>query len=180
MKKIIFSTLISTVILFMWSGATQMFPWGVPSTQIVTTQSDDKTKYENPRMIELPPYSLTTEKFDPQFVNKISTLTTDDTFSWIISTPAGKNSMGVYFAREVLTQLAVALLLAIFLLMTVKLDLKTRLGLVLLFGVTTVAATYGQLMNWWGLPAMYALGAGFNLVVGWMLATWVSAKWVIR
>ena len=181
MKKFVLSVLISTVILFLWSGVSQMFPWGVPSTQTVSTQSDNQTEsFQAPNLIELPPYSLTTPDFDRQFANKISTLTTDDSFSWIISKPIDSYSMGSYFVKEALTQLVVALILGFILLLTVKLDLKTRLGVVALFGLAAVAAIYGQMMNWWGMPALYALGVGINMIVGWILASWVSARYLIK
>jgi hypothetical protein len=50
----------------------------------------------------------------------------------------------------------------------------------LLAGLLAVTAIYGQLMNWWGVPAIYALGAGFNLIVGWLIVSLVSAKYIIK
>jgi Mg2+/citrate symporter len=42
-KKILVSTLAATIILFLWSGVTQMFPWGVPTAQAISAQSSKKT-----------------------------------------------------------------------------------------------------------------------------------------
>lgn len=180
-KKIIISTLTSTVILFLWSGLTQMFPWGVPTAQTISTQSNNQTEsFQTPNLIELPPNTLTTEKFDEQFVNKISTLTTDKTFSWIITSPIDNYNISAYFIKEIVTQLLVGLFLALVLTLTVKLSNKTRHYLVGLSGILAVTAIYGQMMNWWGLPLLYALGAGFNLIVGWLIAGLISTKFIIK
>lgn len=180
-KKIILSTAVSTLILFFWSGFTQMFPWGVPSTQTISTQSNKKTEsFQAPNLIELPANSLTTEAFDKQFVNKISTLTTDNTFSWIITSPIESYNVAAYFVKEILTQLAVACFLAVFLWLTQSLPTHKRLLLLLLSAALAVTGIYVQMMNWWALPAIYALGAGFNLMVGWLLAGYISAKFFIK
>jgi len=181
MKKIIISTIASTIVLFLWSGITQIFPWGVPTTQTISTQTNKQTEnFQTPNLIELPSNSLTTNKFDEQFVGKISTLTTDKTFSWIITTPIESYDITGYFIIEILTQLIVALFLAILLTMTVGLSNKNRLTIILLAGLLAVTGIYGQMMNWWGMPANYALGTGFNLIVGWSIAGFVSTNWIIK
>lgn len=180
-KKIILSTIISTVILFLWSGLTQMFPWGVPTTQTIISQSDKQTEsFQTPDLIELPANSLTTEKFDEQFVNKISTLTTDKTFSWIISAPIDNYNVAGYFIKEIITQLIVAILLAILLTLTINLLNKQRLTLIAIVGLLAVTGIYGQMMNWWSMPSLYALGAGFNLIAGWLIAGFISSKFLIK
>lgn len=180
-KKVIFSTVTSAVLLFLWSGVSQFFPWGVPTAQTVSTQSTNKTEsFQTPNLIELPPNSLTSEKFDSQFVNKISTLTTDKTFSWIISSPIERYDVAGYFIREIVTQVLVGFFLALLLLTTARLPNKDRLLLVGLSGVLAVAAIYGQMMNWWGMPAIYALGAGFNLIIGWSIAGYITASFIIK
>lgn len=181
MKKVIISTIAATVILFLWSGLTQMLPWGVPTTQTITSQTNKQTEhFQAPNLIELSPHSLTTEKFDEQFVNKISALTTDKTFSWIISKPTSYYNVRQYFIKEIVTQLIVALLLTLILFFTTRLDNKARLIIIGIAGTSAVTAIYGQMMNWWGVPAIYALGAGFNLIIGWLLVAFVSTKWIIK
>lgn len=180
-KKIIISTLVSTLILFLWSGLTQMFPWGVPTAQSIATQSNKQTEsFQTPNLVELPANSLTTEKFDEQFANKISTLTTDKTFSWIIAKPVDYYNVGNYFIKEIITQLLVALLLATLLILTVGLPNQKRLTIIAISGVLAVTAIYGQMMNWWGVPPTYALGAGLNLIIGWLLSAFVTTKWIIK
>ena len=40
MKKHLLALLVFTVLLFLWSGLTQILPWGVPTAQKITVQSD--------------------------------------------------------------------------------------------------------------------------------------------
>ncbi|MCU0327572.1 MAG: hypothetical protein MUE53_01165 [Chitinophagales bacterium] len=158
-----------------------MFPWGVPTAQVISSQTIKKTEsFQAPNLIELPANSLTTDKFDQQMVDKISTLTTDKTFSWIITKPTSYYNVGQYFIREIFTQLVVAFLLTLLLFFTTKHNFKTRLIITLLVGTMAVTAIFGQMLNWWGIPAIYALGAGFNLIIGWFLISFVSSKWIIK
>jgi hypothetical protein len=181
MKKILLSILVSTVILFIWNGLSQAFPWGVPSTQMLSTKNN--LTADDAKMGKLQSFSantFTTEKFDERFNNKVSTLVTDQSFSWIISKPIAYYDMGAYFMKEILTQLLVAIFLSLILFYTIMLNLKTRLSIIGLAGLAAAIGAYGQLMNWWGLPAIYGLGVGFNIVVSWLIASFISAKWIIK
>jgi hypothetical protein len=181
MKKIFLSTVVSLVILFFWSGLTQIFPWGVPTTQAIHAQESDKTEsFQTPNLVKMPAKSLTTNQFDKQFSNKISTYTTDETFSWIISKPISYYNPTHYFIKEILVQFIVSIFMAILLFLTQTIETNKRLLLVLSVGVMCVMATYGQMMNWWGMPALYGLGVGLNLVIGWLIASWVSIKYILK
>ena len=178
MKKVMLSTVASTVILFLWSGLTQALPWGVPTTQNVSVQTS-APETEVPNLIQLPVGSLTTEEFEAYFIDKVSTYTTDKTFSWIVTQPL-RNDYSRYFALETVTQFVVALLLACLLALTAELDIKRRMLIVFVAGLAAVSGIYGQLMNWWALPPSYALGVSLNLVIGWMIASLVSARFIIK
>lgn len=180
MSKVLLSTIVSTVILFLWNGLAQMFPWGIPSTQNVNVQTEVSAEQE--AMVnfqKLPPNSLTTGAFDEQFVGKISTLSTDETFSWIVTQPL-PDGYGHYFMKEAITQLLVGLLIAILLSLTLKLELKIRLTLVTISAIAASIATYGQLMNWWVMPAMYAVGVSINLIVSWIIVAYISARFILK
>ena len=180
-KKIIISTLLGTLILFLWSGVTQMFPWGVPTAQSISAQSSKQTSsFQTPNLIELPAGTLTTAQFDDQMLGKISTLTTDKSFSWIISSPIAYYNVGNYFMREVVTQLFVALLLSLILWQMRQLSMNDRLKFIGFAGLLAVIGIYGQQINWWGMPLIYGLGAGVNLIIGWLLVAFVASKWVIK
>jgi hypothetical protein len=180
-KKIIISTLLGTLILFLWSGVSQMFPWGVPTAQAISAQSSKQTSsFQTPNLIELPAGTLTTTQFDDQMLGKISTLTTDKSFSWIISSPIVYYNVGNYFMREVVTQLFVALLLSLMLWQMRQMAMNDRLKLIGFAALLAVIGIYGQQINWWGMPLIYGLGAGVNLIIGWLLVAFVASKWVIK
>ncbi len=180
MKKLIFATLILTLLLFLWSSATQMFPWGVPTAQNITVQTGEQGENSPvPNLLQLPASTLTTEAFDAQFIDKISTYTTDKTFSWIV-TQHLQNDYTAYFVGEFITLLIVSIFLTILLLLTVQLDLRTRMAIVVVAGLAAVSATYGQLMNWWRLPTIYALGVSLNLLIGWTLTCYISARFIVK
>jgi len=103
MKKLIIATFFATVILFIWSGVTQMLPWGIPTTTNVAV-SNDMVNRDLQYQHVVPPNTLTTEAFEAQFNNSISTYTTGNTFSWIVMQPLKSDYSG-YFIKEILTQL---------------------------------------------------------------------------
>ena len=179
-KKVLISTLVATVILFVWNGLTQNFPWGVSTVQILSTQGQPTDPAQPDSTIKLPPGSLTTEKFDQQMAGKISTLMTDKTFSWVIAKPLSYYDLPGYFTREIITQLTVALLLSLLLWQIRAFELKPRLLVVLLAASAAAIATYGSDFNWMGAPASFAFGGAFNLVAGWLLAAFVVSKWVLK
>jgi len=177
MKNLVLSTILTTIILFLWSGLAQVLPWGITTSQNISVQTTEPVNA--PNLIQLPPDTLTTEKFDEQFIGKISTYTTDKTFSWIVAQPLNVNYAG-YFAKELITQFIVALLLSTLLLLTTQLTLITRLVIVGIAALAAGTATYGQLINWWAMPLPYALGVCLNLIIGWLLASFISARFIIK
>ncbi|MCC5928869.1 MAG: hypothetical protein JJU28_06460 [Cyclobacteriaceae bacterium] len=181
MKRPLFSILAMSAILFIWSGISQMFPWGVPSAQTISAQSEQNTEsFQAPNLIEMEAGSLTTSTFDEVMRGKISTLTTDKTFSWIITAPIDNyNPMG-YFVWEIITQLFIGIFLTLLLIKLSAQPLTDKLLVVGLAGLLAFTGIYGQMLNWWAMPAMYAVGAGINLIIGWLLAAFVSAKWIIK
>lgn len=179
-KKIVISTLVSTLILFLWSGMTQMLPWGISSTQNINVQTMDNQKQaEAPNILRFDKTLLVTEKFETQFNNKVSTLSSDKTFSWIVTQPI-KSDYSSYFITEALTQLLVAFFIALLLVLTIKLDNKSRLIIIFIAGICATISTYGQLMNWWGLPASYGIGVSINLLIGWTIVAFISTKFFIK
>jgi len=178
MKRYLLASLVFTVLLFLWSGFTQMLPWGVPSTQKITVQSDNNTN-DVPDLIRLAPGALTTSSFDSTFNHKISTYTTDGTFSWIITQPLTRDYSS-YFIVEIITQFFVGLLLILLLVLTKNHNMQTRMLLIASAGLVAWLATYGQLMNWWALPATYAVGVGANLIIGWLLTCFIVSRFILK
>jgi hypothetical protein len=181
MKKIILSVFVITAILFLYGGLAQMFPWGIPSTQVITAQAGDQTEaFQAPQEIKMEAGSLTTDEFDEVMVSKISTLTTDKTFSWIISAPIARYNAGTYFGLEILTQFIVAILLTIILLLTKGMELTNRILIMLVGAMAASSSIIGQQLNWWALPPIYGIGVGFNLFLSWTIAYFISAKWIVK
>jgi len=180
-KNVLISTIVSGLILFLWSGLTQMFPWGVPSTNVLSSQTTGQTElFQAPSVKRLPPNELTTPKFDTELVDKVNTLATDGTFSWIITKPLSYYSPMNYFMREIVTQFMAGLLLTLIVTLTKPLMFRQRLVMIFLAGLLGGLSTYGQLFNWWGLTVAYALGASLNLVIGWLIAGFVLVRFVVK
>jgi hypothetical protein len=181
MKKNIIATIISTAFLFMWNGFVQVLPWGVPTTQSINAQSSNAIDTKDMKGItNLPANALTTSQFDEQCTNKISTLITDKSFSWIITKPTSYYNMGSYFMKEALTQLLVSIFLVLILFNTKTLSLKKRLSIIAFAAFAATIATYSQQINWWGLPLSYGLGVAVNLILGWLITSFIITKWFIK
>lgn len=178
MKKYLSAILVFTVLLFLWSGFTQMLPWGIPTAQKITVQSDSIAD-EIPGLIKLQANILTTADFDATFNHKISTYTTDSTFSWIVTQPFQASYSG-YFIGEIITQFFVGLLLTALLVLTTNHQTSTRILLICIVGLVAWAVTYGQMINWWGMPLSYAVGIGVNLIIGWSLAALLVSRFIIK
>jgi len=179
--KFLISVVVVTVILFLWSGITQMFPWGVPSANTLRSTSNSEVKnFQAPNLKTFKVNELTTEKFDEELVNKVNTLTTDKTFSWIITKPISYYNPMKYFFGEIITQLFVALILTLIIFFTSGLKVNVRILFVVLIGILSSVSIYGQLFNWWGLTIKYALGASINLIVGMMLGALIPILFIFK
>lgn len=178
-KKFVLSNVVMAILLFLWGGLCQVFPWGVSSTQNISSL-DSTASQSSPvsNMKYVAPLSLSTEDFDAQFMGKISTYTTEKSFSWII-TQAVPESYGSYFGKEIINQLLVGLLLTWLLYISRESILRRRMLLIFIASLVTCTATYGQFINWWQMPLAYGLGASFNLILGWVLTGFISARFIL-
>ena len=167
MARCMLSVVLATIVLFLWSGLTQLLPWGVSTVQNLTSLEEGDERFEEYGAVHVG--ALTTPDFDERFVSRVSTYTTGATFSWIVTQPLMTDYSG-FFLREGGTQFLVASLLVLFLVQSRAWSDAKRMAGIALGGVVASVATYGQLMNWWALPASYGVGVSFNLVVGWTLA----------
>ncbi len=177
MIKYLLASLVFTVLLFLWSGFTQMLPWGIPTAQKITVQSGSIDS-ALPNLITLQPGTLTTNDFDATFINKISTYTTDKTFSWIVTQPL-RTGYSSYFMKELVTQFFVGILLTLLLVFTKTYKTQTRMLFIGAVGLLAWVATYGQLLNWWALPATYSIGIGVNLIFGWLAACFLVSRFIL-
>lgn len=186
-KRLALSVLVITLMLFIFGGIAQMFPWGIPTVNNVYSNSIDSDEFlgksgdflyhEDVKKYEQ--YALTTEKFDEEFKGKISTFTTDKTFSYIVSTDIKNYNPMDYFIKQIIKLLLVAILLSLVLEMTINWELKKRLfliGLLALLG----SQIYIEQMNWWHVPSLYGVGMIFNTFVSWLLSAGISACFIIK
>ncbi|MFW5848113.1 MAG: hypothetical protein ACOCVF_04290 [bacterium] len=182
MIRFMISSFIIGLLLFLWSGLTQFIPWGVPTTNTLRSTSIEmkKQNFQAPNLKEFENNHFTTEEFDKEMVNKINTLTTEKTFSWIITKPLSYYDQGRYFIIELINQILIGFLLSAILLLSHKLKFYRRILLILTIGIISTVAIYGRLSNWWGLPMLYAIGESINLILGWLLAGFISAKFIIK
>lgn len=179
--KILLGALVAGTTLFLWSGLTQKLPWGPPTARtVVATKADKQDQFQGVNAEYAEPGQYTTSEYDKTFVGKVNTLTTDQTFSWIVTKPVAYYRPGAYLLKEAATQFLVGLLIAV---LVVRLGPASTVGHVTTVAIAALAAgiaSYGQLFNWWGLTTAYAVGALINIVVGWSLAAFLVARFVVN
>ncbi len=162
--------------LFVWSGLSQQLPWGVSAAQNFSATSPvalaevNASAFEPRNLTRKTPGFYTSAAFDEAFSDAVSTLATDRTFSWIISIPAERYKPMRYLGVEAITQVGIAVLLLLTLTALRPLPKKDRFRVLGLLALAGGLATYGVMMNWWGLPLQYAVGMVLNLLVGWFIA----------
>lgn len=168
--RYLLAVVVGTVVLVLWHGLAQLFPWGVASVSNFSATSEATYVVSSSELEQAPPGTWTTEMFDEQLGGRISTLATDQSFSWIISARREHYRLQKYFAFHALTQFCVANLLILVLCILAPLSRARRLAAVLCLSVTGTIAIYGGMLNWMGMPSVYGLGQSFNHVVGWFFA----------
>jgi len=153
---------IGGVILFFWSGLTNDLPWGNGSVASVDTAPE------------------LGKAVDAQLQQGKHALFLSDTVAAIVvARPLAYYSLPRYFALELLTQVMVALFLAIILSLTTPLALENRLLLVFLIASVASTAIYFQYANWWGFSFRLALGATINLIIGWCGVTMILSLLIL-
>jgi hypothetical protein len=167
----VLAVVVGTVVLILWYGLTQLFPWGTVSASNFSATSSPTYATAAPALEEAPPGTWTTEAFEDQLGGRISTLATDRSFSWIISAPREHYNIPRYFAFHALTQAGVAAFLLLVLCILAPLSRARRVAVVIVLAVAATLATYGAMLNWWGMPATCGAGESFNLVAAWLLAS---------
>jgi hypothetical protein len=81
---------------------------------------------------------------------------------------------------EAVTQFVVALALALLLSLTTTLSLRARLLIIALAALCGATASFGQMFNWWGATALYALGMSANLLIGWVGIGFILARFTLK
>ena len=168
--RCVLAVMVGTIVLLLWYGLVQLFPWGTGSVSNFSATSTETYVSGAQGLEEAPPGTWTTEAFEDQLGARISTLATDRSFSWIVAAPREHYSIPRYLAFHALTQAGVATFLVLVLYVLAPLPRARRLAAVVIVGVAGTIATYGGMLNWMGMPAAYGVGESFNLLVAWLLA----------
>jgi hypothetical protein len=141
-----------TVVLTVLGGLSQALPWGLGSARQLrqVTAAGQANEFGSARnaVVDVAAHPVVTDEFDRHAVNQVSTLTTDRTFSWIVSKPVSYYRPGRYLGIEIATQALVASGLVT---LTAALDdtsTGTTILATLVAAVLPCVATYGQLSNW--------------------------------
>lgn len=172
--ELVLQWLLVTVLLVLINGAAQQLPWGIGSAkQYRQSASGAAAASDTPKVVDLSGTPIVTDEFDARMSSHVSTLTTDRSFSWIVSKPLDYYRPSVYLAKEVLTQALVAVAIVNF--MTLIIDEPLALAVVALAAVSAAVAIYGQLTNWWGLTLRYAIGVSATLIISWVVAAGLIA-----
>ncbi|MBX9471654.1 hypothetical protein [Microcella sp.] len=160
--------LLVTVVLVLLNGVSQQVPWGIGSArQYRQSASGESARADEPKVVDVSSTPVVTAEFDERMAAQVSTLTTDRTFSWIISKPLSYYRPGRYLAIEVFTQ---ALVAAAIVGLVAMVDDAIALIVIAVAALATTVAVYGQLTNWWGLTLRYAVGVSVTLIVSWVAA----------
>lgn len=180
-KRFTLSSISIAIILFFWSGLTQLFPWGVPTTKKLRTASDVVEKnFQANDLKSYPEYYFTTSEFDAQMVNKVNTLTTNHTFSWIVSKPISYYNPLRYFIVAFLIHFIVGILITRLLLFVSDKRLVTQINFILLIALLASFSIYGAFSNWWGLTLVYSIGESLNLIIGWIISAYIASKYILK
>ncbi|NYF18523.1 hypothetical protein HDC37_003388 [Microbacterium sp. AK009] len=163
-------TALAAVILIILGGVSQALPWGIGSARQMAQRTSIDDDGAGPKVVDVSADPVTHGRFDSEMAGRVTTLTTDRTFSWIVSQPLSYYRPGRYLAWEIVTQVLVAAGLVAVNVVLADIAPQTRIGVIAIAAVVAAMATYGQLRNWWGMSWRYTLGVSVTLVVAWVAA----------
>lgn len=169
-----------TVLLTVLGGVGQVLPWGLGSARQITQRATegDGSLPSGDAVLDVSSSPIVTADFERIAVGHVSTLTTDRSFSWIVSKPLDYYRPNRYLAREVITQFVVATGMVMVHTLLGDASPGTTILVVAVAALMTAIATHGQLANWWGLPVRYAAGVSLVLIASWVLSiTAVTLIW---
>ena len=174
--ELIVQVLLVAVLLTILGGASQALPWGSGSAQQLRQQSMRRSREfgtKADQVVDVAANPIVTAEFDIVTRNRVSTLSTDNSFSWIVSKPIEYYKPARYLVLEFVTQVLVAVGIVGVNFLLADSSQSTRVSVVLLAAALTAVAAYGPLLNWWGLTSRYVVGVSLTTVVSWGLSIWL-------
>jgi hypothetical protein len=160
--QILMGTVVGGILLFVWSGITNNLPWGIGSI------SDVQQAPELGKAIE--------EQLN---VGNKALFLSDVVAAIVVARPITYYSIPRYFAFEFVTQLGVAFLLTMIVGLTDSLAPETQMLLIALIGLTGSMGILFQYWNWWGFPVKLVIGSTLNLIIGWIVVSFVLLRFII-
>lgn len=158
---LVLAMLLAGIVLFIWSGISQNFPWGVKSV---------KTDLKNEVAIQ----AIASEQQNGMlYLN-------GEIVALVAVKPKSYYSTKRFFVVELLTQLVVGVVLCLLLAQLPNLSLLHRQLIVLLAGLLVVATTDLAYWNWWGFSNLYTWGVSINKLLGLQIASLVISFLFLR
>jgi hypothetical protein len=154
-------TIVGGVLLFMWSGFTQsLIPWGIKTV----------TEFEE--------QSIIGEILQRQSKSGLYYFK-DKVAAFIAVKPESYYSMNRFLAIEFITQILVALVITILLLLTSAQPVQLRLIFLGLSTTLSILSVDVQYWNWWGFSNLYSVGIAINRLIGHLLVGFILVKFIL-
>ncbi len=185
MKKLIWGSIISGLIVFGWNAISWMvLPWHAPLfNQLQNDSAVQGLLKENAAKggIYLSPYSFETKSTVLTEVEGTQNSSTpkqnpNTPFAFIVFSPNGLGSMNFLMARAILLNIIGAFFVTLLLLQSEVSTYLGRVGFTVIFGLSAGVISYLPQWNWWGFPIQYSVMSIIDLIIGWFFASLVLAK----
>lgn len=186
-KQLALGSILGAIVLFIWAFiAWEVIPWpGEPlrafsnpdaMEQALKANAPVSGNYLIPNKVKRAP-GMTDEQYNKAYDDLIAKMTQGPMmFASIRLEPMG--SMTRYMGIGFLTTLVVALLASFLLAQTTGLSYKDRVLFITLIGVLIFIGGHADEWNWWSFSNAYMCMQMGAIVIGWLLASFVIAKFV--
>jgi hypothetical protein len=186
-KQLALGSILGAIVLFFWSFiAWEVIPWpGEPLRAFTNAEGMEQAikanvpvsgNYLIPNKVKRTP-GMTDEQYKKAWDDAIEKMTQGPMmFAAIRLEPMP--SMTRYMGIGFLTNLIVALLASFLLAQTTGLSYKDRVLFITLIGVMIFIGGHADEWNWWSFSNAYMCMQMGAIVIGWLLASFVIAKFV--
>jgi len=186
-KQLALGSILGSIVLFIWGALSWMvIPWpGDPLRAFTNPEAMEQAikanvpvsgNYLMPNEVKRSP-GMTDEQYKKANDDAMAKMTQGPMiFASVRLEPMG--SMGRYMGIAFLTTLIVVFLASFLLAQTTGLSYKNRVLFITLIGIIIFIGGHGDEWNWWGFSGAYMMMQMAEIVIGWLLASFVVAKFV--
>jgi hypothetical protein len=161
-NKIILTTLLGGMALFLLDGAFQTIPnFGIRAVERLETSN------------------LTTQEFD-NLQHPMAYIVTDKVVSFTASQPAQFYNLGKFFIFEFISALVISFLFTLVFLKMIGFNLKERLQITFIFALIASIAIHISYFNWWGFSAVYTIGVILKTTIGWTALAYIQNRFFFK